>query len=149
MELILMQDVEHLGQMGDEVTVADGYGRNYLIPKGMAVSATDGHRKMVAEHMKLEAKRDELRKSSAEQLAAKLGDLTCTISAQASEEDKLFGSVTTRDIAAALSTDDLQLEHKQIGLDEPIKQLGVYTVPVRLHAEVEVSAKVWVVQETS
>jgi large subunit ribosomal protein L9 len=147
MDLILMQDVENLGNMGDEVSVSPGYARNYLIPRGLAVLATDGHRKMVQDHMRLATKRDELRKTSAEELAGKLGELSCTISVQAGEEDKLFGSVTARDIAAALSSADLEVDHKQIVLDEPIKQLGVYSVAVKLHAEVDVPAKVWVVRE--
>jgi large subunit ribosomal protein L9 len=146
MEVILMQKVETLGEMGDTVTVARGYARNYLIPQGLAVLATDGHRKLVEQHMKLEAKRDDLRRASAEELAAKIGELSCTISVQAAEDEKLFGSVTSRDIAEALSNDANRFDHKQIVLDEAIKQLGVYTVPVKLHAEVEVPAKVWVVK---
>jgi len=146
MELILMERVEHLGEMGDTVTVARGYARNYLIPKGLAVLATDGHRKMVAEHMKLEAKRDDLRKAGAEELAAKLGELSCTITAQAGEDDQLYGSVTARDIAEALKTDDVQFDHRMIVLEDAIKQLGVYTVAIKLHSEVEVPAKVWVVK---
>ena len=146
MELILMERVEHLGEMGDTVTVARGYARNYLIPKGLAVLATEGHRKMVAEHMKLEAKRDDLRKAGAEELAAKLGELSCTITAQAGEDDQLYGSVTARDIAEALKTDDVQFDHRMIVLEDAIKQLGVYTVAIKLHSEVEVPAKVWVVK---
>jgi large subunit ribosomal protein L9 len=146
MDVILMQNVDNLGNMGDTVTVTRGYARNYLIPKGLAVLATEGHRKLVAEHMKLEAKRDDLRKASAEELAAKLGELSCTITVQAGEDDKLFGSVGPRDIAAALKTDAGEFDHKQIVLDEAIKQLGVYSVPVKLHSEVEVTAKVWVVK---
>ena len=146
MEVILMQSVDNLGQMGDTVSVNRGYARNYLIPKGLAVLATEGHRKLVAEHMKLEAKRDDLRKASAEELAAKLGELSCTITVQAGEDDKLFGSVGPRDIAEALKTETSEFDHKQIVLAEAIKQLGVYSVPVKLHSEVEVTAKVWVVR---
>ena len=146
MEVILMQSVENLGEMGDTVSVARGYARNYLVPKGLAVLATDGHRKLVAEHMKLEAKRDDLRKASAEELAARLGELSCTITVQAGDDDKLFGSVGPRDIAEALTGDSGEFDYKQIVLDEAIKQLGVYSVPVKLHTEVEVTAKVWVVK---
>ena len=146
MEVILMQSVDNLGQMGDTVSVARGFARNYLVPKGLAVLATEGHRKLVAEHMKLESKRDDLRKASAEELAAKLGELSCTITVQAGEDDKLFGSVGPREIAEALKTDSNDFDHKQIVLDEAIKQLGVYSVPVKLHSEVEVTAKVWVVK---
>ena len=147
MDVILMQSVENLGEMGDTVSVARGYARNYLVPKGLAVLATEGHRKLVVEHMKLEAKRDDLRKASAEELAAKLGELSCTITVQAGEDDKLFGSVGARDIADALKESG-EFDHKQIVLDEAIKQLGVYSVPVKLHPEVEVTAKVWVVKAT-
>jgi large subunit ribosomal protein L9 len=148
MEVILMQSVENLGEMGDTVSVNRGYARNFLIPKGLAVLATEGHRKLVSEHMKLEAKREDLRKASAEELAAKLGELSCTITVQAGEDDKLFGSVGPRDIAEALNTDKAAFDHKQIVLAEAIKQLGVYSVPVKLHSEVEVTAKVWVVKAT-
>ena len=146
MDVILMESVENLGEMGDTVTVARGYARNYLIPQGKAVLATEGHRKMVQEHMKLEAKRDDLRRAGAEELAAKLGELSCTITVQAGEDDKLFGSVTARDIAEALESEELEFDHKMIQLDEAIKQLGVYSVPVKLHSAVEVTAKVWVVK---
>ena len=113
---------------------------------GLAVLATEGHRKLVAEHMKISAKREDLRKAGAEELAAKLGELSCTITVQADDEDKLFGSVTARDIAESLKSEHTSIEHKQVVLVEPIKQLGVYTVPVKLHSEVEVTAKVWVVK---
>jgi large subunit ribosomal protein L9 len=148
MEVILMQSVDNLGEMGETVSVARGYARNFLIPKGLAVLATEGHRQLVNEHMKLEAKREDLRKASAEELAAKLGELSCTITVQAGEDDKLFGSVGPRDIAEALNTDKGEFDHKQIVLEETIKQLGVYSVPVKLHTEVEVTAKVWVVKAT-
>lgn len=146
MQVILMESVENLGEMGDTVNVARGYARNYLVPKGLAVLATDGHRKLVEQHMKLSAKRDDLRKAGAEELAAKLGELSCTITVQADEEDKLFGSVTARDIAESLESDHTKFEHQQVMLEDAIKQLGVYSVPVKLHSEVEVMAKVWVVK---
>lgn len=146
MNVILMQSVENLGSMGETVTVARGYARNYLIPQRLAVEASEGSKKVVEEHMRLEAKRDGVRKVGAEALAAEMGELSCTITVQADEEDKLFGSVTARDIAENLSTDDVTIEHRQIELEEPIKQLGVYTVDIRLHAEVAAAAKVWVVK---
>lgn len=146
MDLILMQSVENLGEMGETVSVARGFARNYLIPHGLAVEASDGARKVVQQHMKQETKRDLVRKASAETLAAELGELSCTLTVQADDEDKLFGSVGARDIAEAVSTDAVTIEHKQVVLDEPIKQLGVYSVPVKLHSDVEVSAKVWVVR---
>jgi len=141
-----MQSVDDLGSMGETVTVARGYARNFLIPQGLAVEAGAGARKVVEEHMRLEAKRDGVRKVGAETLAAQLGELSCTISVQADDEDKLFGSVTARDIAENLSNDDVTIEHRQVELEEPIKQLGVYTVDIRLHTEVATAAKVWVVK---
>lgn len=146
MDVILMQDVADLGRMGQTLSVSRGFARNFLVPRGLAVEATDGNRSLVQQHMKLEAKRDSLRKTSAQALAAKLGELSCTITVQADQDDKLFGSVTARDIAEALQKENTELDRKQIDLTEPIKQLGVYSVPVKLHAEVEVTAKVWVVR---
>ncbi|MBU8870444.1 MAG: 50S ribosomal protein L9 [Gemmatimonadales bacterium] len=146
MDVIMMTSMDNLGQMGETVSVKRGYARNYLIPKGMAVTATEGNRKLVAEHMKLETKRDSLRKAGAEELASSLGEISCTLTVQAGDDEKLFGSVTARDIAEALKSENMAFEHRQIILDEPIKQLGVYSVPVKLHAEVEVMAKVWVVK---
>lgn len=141
-----MTSVDNLGEMGETVSVKRGFARNFLIPTGKAVPATEGNAKLVLEHMKLEAKRDDLRKAEAEELARKLGELSCTITVQADEEEKLYGSVTARDIAEALAADGQTFEHRQIALEEPIKQLGVYSVPVKLHAAVEVVAKVWVVK---
>ena len=146
MDVILMTSIDSLGRIGETVSVKRGFARNYLIPQGMAVPATEGNSKLVAEHIKLETKRDSLRKAGAEDLAASLGEISCTITVQAGEDDKLFGSVTARDIAQALQNENVELDHKQIILTEPIKQLGVYNVPVKLHPEVEVTAKVWVVK---
>ena len=148
MDVILTKSVESLGQMGEVISVAPGFARNYLIPQGLAVMATVGQKKLVAEQVVLAEKRDLLRKSVAEQLASQYAakELSCTISVQADDDDKLFGSVTARDIATALAQQDLAIEHHQIELTEPIKQLGVYTVPLKLHSDVEVAAKVWVVK---
>lgn len=146
MDMIMMKSVDDLGQIGETISVKRGYARNYLIPKGLAVPASEGNSKLVAEHMKLETKRDSLRKASAEEMAASMGEISCTITVQAGDDEKLFGSVTARDIADALKSENFEFERKQIVLDEPIKQLGVYSVPVKLHSEVEVTAKVWVVK---
>lgn len=148
MDVILTKSVENLGKMGEVISVSAGFARNYLIPQGLAVAASEGQKKVVAEQVVLAQKRELLRKSAAERLAHEYAEkeLSCTISVQADDDDKLFGSVTARDIAAALAEQDLALEHHQIALDEPIKQLGVYTVPLKLHSEVEVAAKVWVVK---
>lgn len=146
MEVILIKNVENLGKLGEVVDVKRGYARNYLLPGGLAVMATAGHMKLVEAEVKRESLRDEKRKVDAEGLAAKYADLSCTITVQAGEDDKLFGSVGPRDIIAALAEQDVEFDQKQIELEEPIKQLGVYSVPVKLHQEVQIEAKVWVVK---
>lgn len=146
MEIILMHNVENLGHMGDTVSVKRGFARNYLIPKGLAVVSSEAHRKLVAAHLKQEAKREDQRVGEARVLAAKIGTLTCTLAVQADEENKLFGSVTARDIAGALHSAHASFDHKQVLLDEPIKLLGEYDVAVKIHGDVHVTAKVNVVK---
>ncbi len=146
MDIILMADVDNLGQMGQVVSVARGYARNFLIPQGLAALATPGAHKVVEEKMRLNQTRDLKRKADAEKLAAELPEISCTISVQADDDEKLFGSVTSRDIATALDDQEYDYDYKQIELEEPIKQLGVYNVPLKLHAEVAITIKVWVVK---
>jgi len=150
MDVILLKTLDNLGKMGSVVSVARGYARNYLLPQGLAVEATDGNRKLVADKMVLEAKRDHARKDAAETLAADLvaRNLTVTIAAKAGEEDRLYGSVSARDIATAINEKhELGLDHHQIVLDEPIKELGEYELAFKLHAEVQVPFKVVVTAE--
>ena len=145
MDVILLQTVENLGKLGETVSVARGYARNFLVPKGLAVEASEGARKMVAGKLVLEAKRDYKLKEAAEVLAAELvaKNLTVTIQSQAGEENRLYGSVSARDIVTALAEQkSLDIEHQQIVLDEPIKELGDFEVPLKLHAEVQISVKV-------
>ncbi len=146
MEVLLLKNVDNLGDMGQMVTVRAGYARNYLIPKGFAVVANQSQRRVFKESLRQEVLRDKKRKRNAEGIAASHQELSCTITVQAGEDDRLFGSVTTRDIAAAMLDQEIEIDHKQVELEEPIKQLGVYSVPVRLHPEVEVPVKVWVVK---
>ncbi|MBK7046388.1 MAG: 50S ribosomal protein L9 [bacterium] len=146
MEIILMHNVENLGRMGDTVSVKRGFARNYLIPKGLAVVSSEAHRKLVAAHLKQEAKREDQRLGEARVLAAKIGTLSCTLAVQADEENKLFGSVTARDIAAVLHSDHATIEHKQVLLEEPLKMLGEYDVEVKIYGDVRVIAKVNVVR---
>jgi large subunit ribosomal protein L9 len=145
MDVILLKTMDNLGKLGSTVNVARGYARNYLLPQGLAVEATEGNRKVVAERMVLEARRDHARKEAAETLAASLvaKDLTVTIEAKASEEDRLYGSVSARDIAAAVTErHGLDLDHHQVVLAEPIKELGEYELAIKLHPEVQVPVKV-------
>lgn len=146
MEIILMRNVENLGRMGETVTVARGYARNYLIPQGLAVTSSEAHRRHVEAHLKQEAKREDQRLADARALAARIGTLSCTLAVQADEENKLFGSVTARDIAAAVHSEHASFDHKQVVLDEPIKLLGEYEVPLKIYADVHVTAKVNVVR---
>jgi large subunit ribosomal protein L9 len=147
MEVILREDVPKLGQRGDLVKVKPGYARNYLIPRKLAMPATAGARKQVADMKAANARQDAREKSGAESLAAQLGELTLTISAKAGEQDQLFGSVTTMDIAAALEAKGFSIDRRTIELEEPIKTIGEYSVPVRLRHDVTAAVKVAVTRE--
>jgi large subunit ribosomal protein L9 len=146
MEIILRQAVENLGTTGDVVKVKSGYARNYLLPHGLAYEATPGNLKRIQqERERLEAAENE-RRGTAQGLAEKLEQVSLTFSARVGEEGKLFGSVTAADIAQQLEAQGFHLEKRQIDLHEPIKALGVYRVPVRLHADVKPEVRVWVIK---
>jgi len=147
MEVILKQKVQGLGDRGDVVKVKEGYARNYLFPKRLALPSTPGQRRVLDEETRLHGVRDAKLKQSVEAVAEKMKGLSCTIVVQAGEEDKLYGSVTGHDIAKAVSDQGFAIDHRQIELEEPIKKLGVYSVNVRLHRESEVPVKIWVVKE--
>jgi large subunit ribosomal protein L9 len=147
MEVILRQAVEKLGRPGDIVKVSPGYARNYLLPRGVAYEATPGNKKRIErERQRLEAAEDS-RRASAEEFATKLEQVSLTFSARVGEEGKLFGSVTSADIAQQLAEQGHTVEKRQIDLKEPIKALGVYRVPIRLHADVHPEIKVWVIKQ--
>jgi large subunit ribosomal protein L9 len=147
MEIILRQAVENLGKPGDVVTVKNGYARNYLLPHGMAFEATPGNLKRIAqERGRLEAAENE-RIGSAQTLAKRLEEVQLTFSARVGEEGKLFGSVTSADIAEQLTSQGFHVEKRLIDLHEPIKALGVYRVPVKLHADVKPEIRVWVIKQ--
>lgn len=135
MNVILKEDVKNLGRMGDTVDVKDGYARNYLLPKKLAIEASDRNLKAVEELKKQIARRLEKEKEDAKSLAQKLSVLTLTLRAKAGEEGKLFGSITTMDIEEALRGQGLEVDKKKITLEEPIKRLGSYTASVRLGPE--------------
>lgn len=147
MKVILREDVEHLGTAGTIVEVRGGYARNYLLPRNYAIPAT-GNNLKAFEHEKrvVEAKRAKRRKE-AEALKAKLERVSCSISKKVGEQDKLYGSVTTQDIEKAINAEGFNVDKKDILLTEPIKALGVYTVPVRVFDDVTANTKVWVVRE--
>jgi large subunit ribosomal protein L9 len=147
MEIILRQAVENLGKPGDVVTVKNGFARNYLLPRGFAFEATPGNLKRIAqERGRLEAAANE-RIESATELAKRLEEVQLTFSARVGEEGKLFGSVTSADIAEQLASQGFSIEKRLIDLHEPIKALGVYRVPVKLHADVKPEIRVWVIKQ--
>jgi large subunit ribosomal protein L9 len=147
MEVILRQAVEKLGHPGEVVKVSAGYARNYLIPRGIAVIATPGNKRQIdQQRQRLEAAED-ARRDAAQQLAATIEQISLTFSARVGEEGKLFGSVTASDIVQQLDALGHKIEKRQVDLHEPIKALGVYRVPVRLHADVKPEIKVWVIKQ--
>ncbi len=146
-ELILMADLEGVGLEGETVKVSDGYARNYLIPRKLAVPITQVALKRL-EKNKLERDARHLKELEAAQaLAAAIEKLSCTITSKVGENDKLFGSVTIADIIAALKQQGIELDKRKILLAEPIRELGVFQVKVKLHPQVETALKVWVVGE--
>jgi large subunit ribosomal protein L9 len=146
-KLILREDVETLGKVGDVVDVAGGYGRNYLLPRGLAVKASTKNLKEQEHQKKLIQARLTRQRKDAQEMAGSLDSVSCTISRKTGEDEKLYGSVTSRDIEEALKEEGVSIDRKRILLEEPIKKLGVYTVPVKLHTEVTGNIKVWVVKE--
>ncbi|HEY2374395.1 MAG TPA: 50S ribosomal protein L9 [Gemmatimonadaceae bacterium] len=147
MEVILRHAVENLGKPGDVVKVKNGYARNYLLPHNLAYEATPGNLKRIQqERARLEAAEGQ-RRDSAQEVATKLEQVSLTFSARVGEEGKLFGSVTASDIAQQLDQQGFHVEKRQIDLHEPIKSLGVYRVPIRLHADVKPEIRVWVIKQ--
>lgn len=146
MKVILTEDIPNLGKMGDLIQIKDGHARNYLIPKKLAVPANPQNLKAF-EHQKTLLKQKQNRiKREAEKLAEKIENISCTISKPTGEEDKLFGSVTSLDIEESLKEEGVKIDRKKILLEEPIKTLGIYKVPIKVHPEIIAKLKVWVVK---
>ena len=143
-DLILRTDVDNLGSAGEVVHVRAGYARNYLIPQGLALEATEGNRRRFEEERRQTSCTAEREKVHAEDLASELEGVSLTFTVRAGEEGRLFGSVTNADISEALEKEGHHVDRRDIVLEEPIKELGVYTVPLRLHAEVEPEIRIWV-----
>ena len=146
-KLILKSDLKELGNSGDIVDVKDGYARNFLIPAGLALKYSESVVKVLEEEKKKEKIRLEKEKKQASLYQEKISKISCTIPVKVGEEGKLFGAVTSADIEEALKQEGIKIDKRKIELPEPIKVLGVYTVPVRLHPEVIANIKVWVVKE--
>ncbi|MEQ1632951.1 MAG: 50S ribosomal protein L9 [Planctomycetota bacterium] len=147
MELLLKQTIEHLGRVGDVVKVKNGYGRNYLLPLGLAVTVTKANVADIERARAQALAEEEARIGTLKELAQKLAETSITIEGRANAEGHLFGSVSTAQIAAALRDKGLAIDERQIRLTTPLKEIGVVDVPVHLHAGVEATVKVWVVQQ--
>jgi large subunit ribosomal protein L9 len=147
MEIILREDIDKLGQRGQMVKVAAGYARNYLLPRRLAVAATEGNKKIVEQERQAHLRREVKVVSEAKDLGKLMESLEVTITQKAGDNDQLFGSVTPADIAAALEKQGYTVDRKKIQMDEPIKTLGDFKVAVRLHKDVSVDLPVHVVKE--
>ena len=147
MKVILMRDVDHVGEVGEMVDVADGYGRNFLIPRGLAVAATAKNKRQLEHEQRLREHRIVRVRQDAQTLAEKLQAVPCHFVRKAGEEGKLFGSVTSMDIAEALKVSGFEVDCRDIQLDQPLKSLGEFTVPVRLPAETAAILKVTITAE--
>jgi large subunit ribosomal protein L9 len=144
-QLLLIQSVDHLGKQGDVVEVRSGYAKNYLIPQGLATLASDHHKRMVEKHRAKLVEIEKARLSTLQELADELGKQSITIEANANDEGHLYGSVGAAEIVAALKQNNFNLKPDQIRLEGPLKELGLYTVKIHLHQEIEAELKVWVV----
>jgi large subunit ribosomal protein L9 len=147
MDVILREDIEKLGTRGQLVKVAPGYARNFLLPNKMAVAATESNKKIVEQERQAHLRREAKVEGEAKDLGKMLGNVAITISQKAGENDQLFGSVTSKDIAEALEKQGYTIERRKIALEEPIKTLGEFKVPIRLHREVTAEITVTVVKE--
>ena len=147
MEIILLERIESLGQMGDVVRVKPGYARNFLLPRGLAYEASEGNKKRIAAEQKARETKLTSERAEAQRVAAILGALSVSISAKAGEGDRLFGSITAQDIADKLAALGHTVDKRRIELEHPIKTLGAHTVPLRLHSEVVAEIPVTVVAE--
>ncbi|HHS12895.1 MAG TPA: 50S ribosomal protein L9 [bacterium] len=147
MKIILKQDYENLGKLGEIVSVKDGFARNFLFPKNIAVPATSKNVRILEETKKHDEKRLARDQIQAEKLANELENVSLTAKVSVGEEDRVFGSVTTQTISDLLKEKGYEIDKRKIKLDEPIKALGIYTISLKLHSDVEAKVRVWVVKE--
>lgn len=147
MKVILRDDIKEVGDCGDVVEVKGGFARNYLLPRNLAVAATAGNLKSIDEIKKQKSFRDNKRKREADKIKDKLEKLSLTAEVQVGEEDKVFGSVTASNISVLLKQQNFEIDRRLIQLEEPIKALGVYTIPIKLEKDVIANVKLWVVKK--
>jgi len=148
MKVILMQDVEHLGEKGEIHEIADGYGRNYLIPQGMARVATDGAVKQLREEEKQQARKQAAKREEAVDLKDELESMQVVFSAKVGEENRIFGTITTQQIAVELANRGFDIDRRNIQLDEEIRTVGAYTARIQLHSDVEANLDLQVIPES-
>jgi large subunit ribosomal protein L9 len=148
MKIILKEDLKDLGKCGEVIQVKDGYARNYLFPKNLAIPATKGNLRSINEVTHQKKIRDDKKIKGDEKLKADLEKISITAEVRVGEEDRVFGSVTSQDIAGLLKEKGFEVDKRKIELDEPIKALGVYTIPVKIHGELVANLKLWVVKKS-
>ena len=147
MEVILKEKVPGIGNAGTKIKVKDGYARNFLFPRNLAVKVTAANMKSLVQEQKVTAQKMEKMKKEAEQLKTKIGALSLTIAVLTQEKEKLYGSITALEIHKALQDEGIEIDKTVIALEEPIKALGIYEVPVNLHPEITATLKVWIVKK--
>lgn len=147
MEVILREDIDNLGARGQVIKVADGYARNFLLPKKLAVTATESNKKIIEQERQAHLRKEAKLQGEAQDLAKLMTGVSITITQKAGENDQLFGSVTSKDVADGLAAKGFTVDRRKIQLDEPIKQLGEFKVPVRLHRDVTAEVTVTVAKE--
>jgi len=147
MKVILTESVDRLGDAGQVVDVKDGYARNYLLPRKLALAASRGNMAVYEEVSRQREAQQSRARREAEAQSKALEKASCTVSVAVGEEDRIFGAVTTQQIADLLKEQGFDVDRRNIHIEEPIRALGVYDIPIRLHAEVEATVKVWVVKE--
>ena len=147
MKIILKEDLKQLGKCGEVVEVRDGYARNYLIPRNLAIPATKGNLKAIEEVVRQKGLKDNKSRRKDERLKAEIEKISVTAEVTVGEEDKVFGSVTSQNIADLLKGKGFEIDRHKIDLKEPLKALGVYTIPLKISSEVEANLKLWVVKK--
>ncbi|UCD93484.1 MAG: 50S ribosomal protein L9 [Candidatus Zixiibacteriota bacterium] len=147
MKVILRQDIPELGKVGQIVDVKSGYGRNYLIPRNLAIAASRGNVKAIDEIERQSQIRERKKLREAERLKIRLEKLSLTSEVLVGEEDKIFGSVTAQNVVDLLETEGLTVQKRDVLLEEPIKSLGVYTVPIKIEKELVANVKLWVIRK--
>lgn len=147
MQIILKKEIEKLGKGGEVVSVRDGFARNFLFPQGLALPASAANLKIVEQEKRRTLYRQEKEKKVAQDLAQKISSTSCTITVQAGQDGKLYGSVTNQDIAQAYKLEGINVDRRKIELPQLIKEVGVFKITIKLHPEVTAGAKVWIVKE--